>query len=73
MATEIDSPPYRNRHTFPDLTTTSTQIAIVGGDFPQTIGQVDVGDVSVGEVSTSTAGSYNYRDRYDFDEEDFTP
>lgn len=73
MADTITSPPYRTRYTFPDLTTTVIDIAIVGGQFPETIGDVAVGNVSVGEQDTTAAGSYFYRNRYSFDESELTP
>lgn len=64
---------YRDRFTFPSLETTETQIAVVGGDFPATIGPVDVGDVYVGQVETTGGEGYGYRDRYNFIESDLTP
>lgn len=73
MPASITSPPYRNRHTFASVTTTTTDIAVVGGEFPDTIGTVDVGDVSVGEQDITTVGSYNWRNRYQFDVDELTP
>jgi hypothetical protein len=72
MAVEITSLPYRNRHTFPAQTTTTTNVAVVGGNFPMTIGDVDVGDVSVGQQEVTTEGSYGYRDRFQFDVDELT-
>lgn len=73
MPASITSPPYRNRHTFAAQTTTTTQIAVVGGEFPMSIGTVDVGDISVGQVETTTENSYGYRDRFEFDVDELTP
>lgn len=72
MAVQITSTPYRNRHTFPTQTTTMTNIAVVGGNFPMTIGNVDVGDVSVGQQEVTTKNSYGYRDRFQFDVDELT-
>lgn len=73
MPTSITTGVYRDRHTFAAITTTVEDIAVVGGNFPMTIGDVDVGDVSVGEQSTTTVGSYGYRDRFQFDVDELTP
>lgn len=73
MPDSITSAPYRGRFTFPAITTTVTDIAVVGGEFPDTIGEVDVGEVSVGEQRTTTEGSYNWRKRYQFDVDELTP
>lgn len=73
MPDSITSAPYRSRFTFPAITTTETDIAVVGGEFPDTIGDVEVGNVSVGETDTSTVGSYGFRNRYSFNVEELTP
>ena len=65
MPTSIPAPEPRDRHTFAAETTTTWQ-AEVGGYLEDGVTFVEVGNVSVGDSHSTTAGSFNYRDRYTF-------